>query len=175
MNVRKIIFAGIIAALYAALTIALGWMSYGPVQFRVAEVLCILPFFFPFSVWGIFVGCIVANIFSPYPLDILVGPVASLIAALGTMYAGRLKARESISVKALACLPPVIVNAILIGAMIAFIMVGEGEAEAFMTAFIINGAWVGLGQLTILYGVGFPLMIYLPKTKVIDRLATLYG
>ena len=175
IDVRKIAFSGVVAALYAGLTIVVMPLSYGPVQIRFSEVLCILPFFFPFSVWGLFVGCIVANIMSPYPLDVIVGPIASLIAALCTMYIGKQKNRERIYVKALACFPPVFFNAILIGAMIAYIMMSEGAADAFMPVFISSGLWVGLGQMIVLYVLGLPLMIYLPKTKFINKLSVLYS
>ena len=175
IGVRKIAFSGVIAALYAGLTIAIMPLSYGPVQLRVSEVLCILPFFFPFSVWGLFIGCIAANILSPYPLDIIVGPIASLIAAICTMYIGKLSARERISIKALACFPPVLFNAVFIGAMIAYIMVSEGAADAFMPAFISSGLWVGLGQLIVLYALGLPLMVYLPKTKFLEKLSIIYS
>jgi len=173
INTRKIAFAGVIAALYAALTIALTFVAYGPVQLRIAEVLCILPFFFPFSVWGLFVGCIIANLLSPYQLDIVVGPIASLLAALCTMQIGKL-GRDRLSVKALACLPPVLFNAVFIGAMIAYYAVQSGEAEAFLPAFIINGLWVGFGQSIVLYALGLPLMVYLPKSKVYEKLSEIY-
>ena len=176
ISTRKVAFSGVIAALYAGLTLAVMPFSYGPVQFRISEVLCILPFFFPFSVWGLFVGCIVANIFSPYFwLDITVGPVASLLAALCTMYIGKLGDRKRLTVKAFACFPPVFFNAVLIGAMIAYIMISEGDTNTFMTVFISSGLWVGLGQLIVLYVLGFPLLIYLPKTKLIEKLDILYG
>jgi len=176
ISIRKIAFAGVIAALYAAMTLAAMTFSYGPVQLRISEVLCILPFFFPFSVWGLFAGCIVANIFSPYLwLDITVGPVASLLAALSTMYIGKLKSRDSILTKAFACFPPVFFNAVMIGAMIAYIMVSEGDAETFFPIFAASVFWVGLGQSVVLYVLGLPLMIYLPKTMLIEKLNILYG
>ena len=40
--IRKIAVSGMIAALYAALTVALSPLSFGPVQFRVAEALTLL-------------------------------------------------------------------------------------------------------------------------------------
>ena len=171
---RKIAFAGVVGALYAALTIGLNFISYGPVQFRVAEALCILPFFFPFSVWGLFVGCIIANLMSPYPLDIVVGPVATLLAALCTMRVGK-TGRESFTAKILACLPPVVFNAVFIGALIAYYMVGSGEAEAFRAVFLISGAQVGFGQLVVLYVLGLPLLMYLPKTRVFNNLLERHG
>jgi len=172
-SVRKVVFAGVIAALYAALTVALSGIAYGPIQFRIAEALCILPFFFPFSVWGIFIGCIVANLFSPYPLDIVVGAVASLLAALSTMQVGKL-GRDRISLKALACLPPVVINAVFIGALISFYMVSAGDTDTFIPAFIINSMQVGFGQLVVLYALGLPLMIYLPKSRIYNKLSEYY-
>ena len=175
-DIRKIAFSAVVAALYAGLTLAVMPLSFGPVQIRFSEVLCILPFFFPFSVWGLVVGCIVANIFSPYLwLDITIGPIASFHAAFFTMYIGMLPSRDKIFTKALACFPPVIYNAVLIGAMITFIMLNEGEADTFLTTFIACGLWVGLGQFIVMYIFGLPLMIYLPKTKIIDKLNKLYS
>ena len=174
ISIRKIVFAGVVAALYAGLTIAVMPLSYGPVQIRFSEVLCILPFFFPFSVWGIFIGCIIANILSPYGfLDLVVGSIASLLAAVSTMYIGKMAGRERVTTKAFACFPPVIFNAVLIGAMIAFYMVGT--TEAFWMTFVINGLWVGLGQMIVLYLIGLPLMLYLPKTNVLNKLENLYS
>ena len=174
VSTRKIAFAGVIAALYAVLTMTLSFIGYGPVQFRIAEALCILPFFFPFSVWGLFIGCIIANLISPYPLDIAVGSIASLLAAVGTMQIGK-KAGDGIAAKAFACAPPVLINAVFIGALIACYMVGAGETDAFFPAFAINGLQVGFGQLVVLYLIGLPLMVYLPKSKVYSKLTEYYG
>jgi len=163
-NIRQIAFAGVVAALYAALTIAIAPIAYGPLQFRVSEVLCILPFFFPVTVPGLFIGCLIANLLSPYGvLDIVAGSAASLLAALCTMQLGKLK-RNTVAVKALACFPPVIFNALMIGGVIAW-AITEGGA-AFWSAFALNGLQVGLGQLAVLYILGLPLMIFLPKTRL---------
>ncbi|NLA87250.1 MAG: QueT transporter family protein, partial [Clostridiales bacterium] len=117
MSTRKIAFAAVIAAVYAALTMINPW-GFGPVQFRISEVLCIMPFFFPFSVWGLFIGCVISNLISAYGvLDVVFGSLATLFAALCTMQLGRFS-RESPAVKALACLPPVIFNGVIVGAVI---------------------------------------------------------
>lgn len=164
ISARKIVLAGVVAALYAVLTIVEAPIAYGPVQFRIAEALCILPFYFPITSLGLFVGCIIANLLSPYGmLDIVAGAAATLLAALATMQLGRLK-RSTIAIKALACFPPVIINMILIGAVIAWASTGGGAA--FWPAFAVNGIQVGLGQTAIMYIIGLPLMIYLPKTRV---------
>lgn len=175
-KVRKVMFSAVIAAIYVAMTMALAPISYGPFQFRVSEVLTILPYFFPLAVPGLFGGCIIANLLSPYGfIDMMIGSMATLIAALMTMRLGKSNNNEYASVKALACFPPVIVNAVFIGAMIAFFMIGAGEAETFWPAFALNAVQVGFGQAVVLYLLGLPLMIYLPRMGVIERLKRIYN
>ena len=110
--VRQLTTAAVVGALYAALTLlssAFG-IAFGPVQFRVSEALCVLPFLLPETAWGLFVGCWVANLISPYgALDMVVGSLATLLAALWTSKCRR---------KWMAPLPPVVCNALLVGAVI---------------------------------------------------------
>lgn len=175
MSIRRIAFAAVIAAVYAALTMLNPW-SFGPVQFRISEVLCILPFFFPFSVWGLFVGCILSNLISAYGvLDIVFGSLATLLAALITMQLGRVK-RESTPIKALACLPPVLLNAVIVGAVIAYGSTSApGATESFWPTYAIFALQVGLGELGVLYILGLPALILLPKTGFFKAVSTLYS
>ena len=48
-SVRQLTVAAIVGALYAALTLlsSVFGIAYGPVQFRLSEALCVLPFLFP--------------------------------------------------------------------------------------------------------------------------------
>ena len=83
--------AGMIAAIYAALTylaMALN-LAYGSIQFRFSEALTILPIFTPAAVPGLAIGCLIGNLASPYPLDLVFGTAASLIAALLTQHPPR--------------------------------------------------------------------------------------
>ena len=85
--------AGIVAALYAVLTFALGNLSFGTLGFQIrpAEALTILPLFYAECVPALFVGCLIANLISPVgPWDIFGGSLISLIAALCTYFAGKL-------------------------------------------------------------------------------------
>ena len=172
LSVRRVAFAGVVAALYVALTFAVAPIAFGPLQFRISEALTILPFFFPVAVPGLFVGCAIANwLLSPYGiLDVVVGSAASLIAGLCTMLLGRL-GRDRMMAKVLACTPPVIVNAVMIGALITWSTTGAGD----LRAFISYGLWVGLGQLAVLYALGLPLLIYMPRAHVYDRLLQYYN
>ena len=170
-SIRKIAFAAVIGAAYAALTMLLAPISYGPVQFRISEALCILPFFFPFSVWGLFVGCILANLISLYGIiDIVFGSLATLFAALCTMQLGRI-GTGNVLLKILACLPPVVFNGIIIGAVISF----SATPDAFWAGLLTYGAQVALGELVVLYAIGLPLLIFLPKAKFFRNLQVKYS
>ena len=117
-STRDLTLAAVLAAVYAALTMLLPIPQYGPVQFRLAEALTVLPFVCPAAAPGLFIGCLLANLLSPYGLlDMVVGSGATLLACLLTM---RMPSRY------LAPLPPVLCNAILVGATIAYAEVGFG-------------------------------------------------
>jgi uncharacterized membrane protein len=155
MNTRQLTIAAAIGALYAALTLGVSvfGITYGPVQFRLSEALCVLPFFFPAASWGLFLGCVLANLLSPYgPLDVVFGSLATLIAALAT---ARMPARW------LAPLPPVLCNGLIVGALLSWSETGSGNS--FFAAFAFNGLSVAAGELVVCFGLGLPLLILLPK------------
>lgn len=176
MTARKIAFAAIVGAIYAVLTMVLAPIGYGPIQFRLSEVLCILPFFFPFSAWGLFVGCVIANLLSAYGIiDVVFGSLATLLAALCTMYFGKMN-RHSVAPKIMACLPPVVLNAIIVGAVIAYgISTAPGSTDAFWPTYTVVGLQVGFGELVVLYALGLPALILLPKTNFFKNLSSLYS
>ena len=169
LSVRRLTFAALIAAVYAALTMALGFISYGPVQFRIAEALCILPFFMPFTTWGLFVGCILANLLSPVGImDVIFGSLATLGCCLCTAAIGRGWDGKSWGKCIAACLMPVVWNAVVIGLLLALFYAEEGKAK--LALFFIYGAEVGLGELAVMFVLGLPLMRALPKTKFFPAL-----
>ncbi len=107
----------VIAAAYAALTLVAAALNlaYGPVQFRFSEALTVLPFLFPGTWPGVFVGCLVANLLSPYgPLDVVLGSAGTLVAALLTQKAP----------KTWLAPPPVVCGMVLLGGMLAWYEVG---------------------------------------------------
>ena len=60
----KLITQGaIIAALYVVLSLITYQFSYLEIQCRVAEALCMTIFYTPAGIWGVFVGCLITNIF----------------------------------------------------------------------------------------------------------------
>lgn len=147
--------AGIIGAIYAVLTLAVPFIGFGPIQFRISEALCILPVFFSESVLGLFVGCLASNSIGmafgmTTPWDILIGSLATLIAAVIT---------RKIKIDLLVPLPSVIVNAIMIGTMVTYIMMPGTEA----TPLLYNILTVGVGQFLSCYLLGIPLLKLLKK------------
>ena len=75
--------AAAIGAIYVVLTVLFAPLSYGEVQIRFSEALTILPFFTPAAIPGLFVGCIIANLFGgAIPVDIIFGSIATLIGAV---------------------------------------------------------------------------------------------
>lgn len=151
MRTKYLAEASVIAAIYAVLTIVLAPISYGAVQVRISEALTVLPFFTPAAVPGLFVGCIAANLLSPYGLpDLIFGSLATLIGAAGS-YMLRKK-------PALVPLPPVISNGIIVGVMLYYVY--EVPVPLF-----VQMLYVAAGEMIACYAVGYPLMKYLNKYK----------
>ena len=159
-STRDLTLAAVLAALYAALTLTLPVPQYGPIQIRFAEALTVLPFFFSAATPGLVVGCIIANLFSPYVLDVVFGSLATLLACLWTQ---RVKHRW------LAPLPPVVCNAAIVGAEIAFVQAGVGPA--FLSAYALNALTVGLGELIACGLLGSVLLVALPRNPLFHVLA----
>lgn len=113
--------AAMIAALYVVLTMlanALGIAS-GNIQVRFSEALTVLPFFTPAAIPGLYVGCLIANVVTGAALpDIVFGPLATLIGALGTWALGKAAVsaptRTAAAYKWLSPLPPILANGIII-------------------------------------------------------------
>ncbi len=81
IDTKTIVNQSLIAALYVALTWIAMPFSYGQLQFRIAEVLTLLAFYNKKYIWGLTLGCVIANILSPFGIfDIIFGSLASLIA-----------------------------------------------------------------------------------------------
>ena len=81
--------AGVIAALYVALNYLLQLFSFGILQCRVSEALTVLPLLFPEEIPALFVGCVISNLIGNGIYDIIIGSLATLIAAVGTYLTGR--------------------------------------------------------------------------------------
>lgn len=149
---KNLAHAGIIAALYAALTILLAPISFGLVQCRVSEALGILPVFTGAAVPGLFLGCLIANLITGAPIyDVLFGSLATLLAAAITRLLAKKKAP-----RALLPLPSVLTNAVIVGWLLVSVY---GMGVPMPLAML----YVGIGQAAACYGLGLPLLYVLEK------------
>ncbi len=137
--------AGTVAALYAAITFLTSSMSFTQGQLRIADALCVLPFFMPEAVPGLFIGCLAANFMSPYgAIDIIFGSLATLLAAF---LASKIKRKWIVPA------PTVFINAVVIGTIIT----AGGEAFTF-EAFRYNFLSMIVSGIISCYMIGMPLM-----------------
>ncbi|MBM7581258.1 putative membrane protein [Caldicoprobacter guelmensis] len=138
---RFVARAGIIAAVYTVLTLALQGISYGPVQFRVAEALTVLPFVDPAAIPGVALGCMFANLGSPLGwVDIVGGSFITLISAYLTHKAPN---------RYVALLPPIVLNALGVPIYLA---------PAVGMPYWLVALQVGLGQLVVIGVLGLPVL-----------------
>lgn len=150
-SAKDIAFAGLIGGIYAVVAIVLQPISYGVIQVRISEALTVLPFLFPFSVVGLFVGCLVANILGGFGLqDIVFGSLFTLIAGYLTYLTSKIKSTKL--GLGLAPLPPVVINAFGVSVYL-YKIVG--------VSYWFSVMMVGAGQLVSCYVLGLPLLIYM--------------
>ena len=145
----------LIAAAYAVLTLAFPVLSYGPIQIRISEALCVLPFFMGEAIWGLTIGCFVANLIGvslgvTLPWDVLIGTLATLIAVCIT---------RKIHIKWLLPLPAIVSNAVLVGMMLTYIILPDSEAVPLW----YNILTVGAGEVIACYALGMPLFAVLER------------
>ena len=161
LNIRQITFAALVGALYVTLCYFsnIFGCTFGVFQFRFAEALPVLPFLCPTAAWGLFAGCILANLLSPYGLpDLIFGSLATLVAGLLTARCGS---------KWLAPLPPVICNGLIVGALLAWSE--TGFTAAFPGAFAFNALSVGVAELVVCYVLGLPLLEVLSRSRILPQ------
>jgi uncharacterized membrane protein len=136
----------LIAALYAGVTLIFGPISFGPVQLRVSEALTLLPLLWVDAVPGLFIGCLIANIFGGLGLiDIVCGSSATLIAAVLTRFSPN---------AALGAAAPVAVNGAVVGIYLWFIT----DTPVYLTV-----PYVAAGEAMACFALGVPLIRELRK------------
>ena len=166
-SVRDLTLAAMLAAVYAVLTMALPIPQYGGVQIRFAEALTVLPFLFPAATPGLFVGCIIANLFSPFVLDVVFGSMATLLACLVTY-----KLRD-IRVKGLAIpasLPPVVFNMLIVGAFEITFFFSDTAPTLALACF--NAVAVAIGELISCTVLGVALVKLIESNESLKKIFT---
>ena len=168
---KQLCRAGIIAALYVALTIPLGSFAFGSIGFQIrpAEALTILPLFYAEAIPALYVGCLLANLASPFLLyDLPIGPLATLAAAVCTYligvafrrYAGKGAAVLKVG---LGGIFPILFNAFVIPAVIVFLC-SEG-ADATIAVYWTTFASFLLTETVWVLGLGIPLYAFVANMR----------
>ena len=162
-STQRLCRAGVIAALYAALTYAFAPIAFGPFQIRPAEALCILPLFFPEAIPALWVGCMLSNLFSPFFLyDVVFGSLATLLAAVCTYLIGK-KLNPAPLKLIIGGFFPVLFNTLIIPFIIVFLCGGEqGYASAWI-AYLLNALSIFVTEAIFVYGLGTPLYYAIEK------------
>ncbi|MCH5585667.1 QueT transporter family protein [Shimazuella sp. AN120528] len=148
MTTKNITTVAMIAAIYVLLTYLFAPLSFNYIQFRISEVLTVLPFFTRLAIPGLFIGTIISNLLSPAGIyDVVFGSLATLLAAYLTSLTKN---------RFLAPLPPVIVNAVIIGVLLGFI----GGLQVGIPWLML---YVGFGELGVCYLLGLPFIFLLER------------
>jgi len=180
---RSIAQAGMIAAVYGALTILtiqfLGGLAWGPVQFRVSEAVTVVAFFTPAAIPGLTIGSAVANLYSfattgnPMALfDVVLGSFATL---LGAWWTWRFRSRTW-----LGLLGPVVTNSLIVPAYLPLLLRSFGLTAIPVLGLSLSGSWlplylalvasVAIGETAVMYGLGLPLLIALRRLGLAQQL-----
>ncbi len=141
--------AGVIGALYTAITLLIAPIGSGVIQCRISEALCVLPFFMPAAIPGLTIGCLVANIVTGCLWqDVLFGTLATLIGAVGARLLRRLPF--------LVPLPTVLANALIVPFVLAYAYSAEEGIPFLMLT-------VGVGEIISAYVLGMLLLATLRR------------
>ena len=144
--------SALIAAVYVALVLLFKPISFGAIQFRIAEALCVLPFFSLSAVPGLALGCLLGNFFSGAAMpDVIFGTFATLLAAI-------LSYKLRTVSKWLVCPPPILANAVIVPFVLQY---AYGVTDGYFFLF----ATVGIGEILAVGVLGNVLLLALEGKK----------
>lgn len=150
-KVQFITQGAVIAAIYVVLVLIFDTFSFGPIQFRIAEMLTIMPYFTPAAIPGLFVGCLIANIIGGGLIwDIVFGSIATLIGAIGSYLV-----RKN---KWLVPLPPILANMVIVPFVLKYAYGYDGLLVYFMFT-------VGLSEIIVCGIIGMALLTVMAKNR----------
>lgn len=159
-----------IAAIYFALGIVFLPISFGAVQIRIPEALTLLPVLTPLGIPGVTVGCAITNLYGLAmganilgAADIVIGSAATLVAALLSYH---LRHYRFMGLPLLAAIPPILINAIVIGGELCIAITGGLGTEMLL----ILAAQVAAGQIISCGLIGVPLVMLLERSGISQSL-----
>lgn len=161
-----------IAAMYTVIGLIFAPVSFGTVQVRFSEMLTLLPVFNAGNIWGVTAGCFITNLIGLMTganilgsLDIIFGTSATFAAALLTWLFKDIRIKN---LPILSALPPVIINAVVVGWELCIMINGEFHPVIF-TAQAVS---VGLGQAISCLGLGIMMVRIIEKNPFIKEIMT---
>ena len=136
---RSLVHGALIASIYVVLTIAFRPISFGPIQFRISEALCVLPFFTAAAIPGVTIGCLISNMIGGAVLmDVVFGTLATLIGAIGS--------RLLRGNRYLVSIPPILSNTLIIPWVLKYAY-GSEDLVWYMMITIGIGEILAIGVL----------------------------
>lgn len=159
ITIRLITQNAILAAVYVALTLVLPIASFGPIQCRFSEALVLLCFWRPDFTFGLSIGCLISNVVgaamgAASPWDILIGTLATFLSCLLISYFSKRLL--------IACVWPVIFNAVIVGAELYFLGFA-GELSVWFSVL-----YVGIGELGAI-AAGYVLWMILSRMVFFNK------
>ncbi|WP_270912973.1 QueT transporter family protein [Allofournierella sp. CML151] len=165
MNTKRLVRAAMVAAIYVVLCLVLAPFSYGAVQVRLAEMLCLLPVFGAEYIVAVTLGCFLANLLGSTLVDVVFGTAATLVACLLT-YAVRKMRMGGLAIP--AAIPPIVSNAVIVGALeLTFFLPGV-TGTAALAAW--NALTVGIGEVVSCGILGVALVKLMESNAGLRRL-----
>lgn len=159
---KKLVMTSLVAAIYAVLTLVLGAISYGPIQFRIAEIMVLLAFIKKDYIWGLTIGCFLANVIGPYGApDIVFGTTATFLSVYAIYLTGKVMKGKKYAIL-IASIWPTLINAVIIGFMLNIF----GGMP-----LILSMIQVGFGEFVVITIIGVPLYKIIGKKyiKLLDN------
>lgn len=149
----------IYAALYAALVVVLGGISYGPVQVRIADtMLAAVPLLGLPGVLGHTLGVFIANVFSPVGVIDLLNTIPSFAMSSVVYYVYK-RTKNDYSVIG-TCVAYSVVLGVTVGWMLSYVL----SFPLFLTM-----AYVAIGNVIASVLIGWPVFKILKKTGVFQK------
>lgn len=168
-NVRHLVEAAMIGALYIALTYTQELLIPGTtsmaIQFRLSEILCLLCVFTPSAIWGLTIGTLLSNLVNAgaLPIDTIIGTLATFLAA-ATAY--KLRNIRLFSLPVLSSLMPVVFNAILIGLELEIFLI---EGPFHLGSFLTQAGLIAIGEFGVCVVLGLPFTKLIERTNIFNK------
>ncbi len=164
MRTTRMVRCAMIAAVYVVVCLALQPFSYGAVQVRLSEALCLLPIFGPEYIVGVTLGCLLANALGSTVIDVVFGTLATLLACLVTWKLRSLRIR---GLALPAAVPPVLFNAVIVGWEISVFF---SDTPAALPVMLFNMLTVGIGEVISCGILGVALIKLIEQNRSLRQL-----